>query len=342
MCSRRISLLCVTCCAAVLAAAAQQAGAQALTIYQIQYTQDPLGASPQASQIVDCAGGIVMAKYGGFKLTLQDPAYPDGWGGIQIKDWTVDLELFDGVEVGDRVSLANVFVEEYRGNTLLQYQPENSPGFAVLSSGNPLPAHKLVTAGEIAAPVEGPPREWYVADHSAEKYEAMLLKVEDVTVTAMDLGKARDNYNLSDAGADCWAADYINADRGDLYHPYVELDHHFQSVSGILEQYTKNEWDYYQLLTTATDDLSPMPGDADMDGAVDVGDLGILGANYGQSGKTWFDGDFTGDSVVNVGDLGILGANYGAGGGSSPPLPEPATIVLLAAGFLLTRGRKRR
>jgi hypothetical protein len=52
-------------------------------------------------------------------------------------------------------------------------------------------------------------------------------------------------------------------------------------------------------------------GDANGDGMVDVGDLGILAANYSGSGKTWQQGDFNGDGVVDVGDLGILAANYG-------------------------------
>jgi hypothetical protein len=55
-------------------------------------------------------------------------------------------------------------------------------------------------------------------------------------------------------------------------------------------------------------------GDANYDGKVDVGDLGILAANYGlTSGATWSKGDFNGDGKVDVGDLGILAANYGAG-----------------------------
>ena len=56
-----------------------------------------------------------------------------------------------------------------------------------------------------------------------------------------------------------------------------------------------------------------IPGDANDDGTVDVGDLGILAANYGQSDKNWSQGDFNSDGVVDVGDLGILAANYGTG-----------------------------
>jgi hypothetical protein len=60
--------------------------------------------------------------------------------------------------------------------------------------------------------------------------------------------------------------------------------------------------------------LSKIPGDANGDSKVDVGDLGILAANYGKtSGATWSQGDFNGDGKVDVGDLGILAANYGKG-----------------------------
>jgi hypothetical protein len=53
-------------------------------------------------------------------------------------------------------------------------------------------------------------------------------------------------------------------------------------------------------------------GDANGDGKVDVGDLGILAANYGLTADaTWAKGDFNGDGAVDVGDLGILAANYG-------------------------------
>ena len=88
------------------------------------------------------------------------------------------------------------------------------------------------------------------------------------------------------------------------------------------------------VLVTAPGAAAPHPGDANNDGFVDVGDLGILGANYGKlTGATWDMADFTGEGMVDVGDLGVLGANYGwkAVPGA---IPEPATLSLLALGAL--------
>jgi hypothetical protein len=78
------------------------------------------------------------------------------------------------------------------------------------------------------------------------------------------------------------------------------------------------------------------PGDANLDGKVDVGDLSILLANYDRTGATWGQGDFTGDGAVNVSDLSILLTNYDktASAGLSA-VPEPSMLVLVALGGVL-------
>jgi hypothetical protein len=138
-----------------------------------------------------------------------------------------------------------------------------------------------VTLDQIAAPLEDPtqPDDWYVESHGAERYEAMYLQVQSVTITAMGLGKAYDIYNLRNAEGDAWAADYINGDLplGDKYMPGVGQGKQFVSISGILEQYTKTSsgWDYYQLLTTGADDLVPVPEPSS--GVILVGGLLLVG-----------------------------------------------------------------
>jgi hypothetical protein len=237
-------------------------GAGAVSIYEIQYTADPAGSSSYNTQTVNCSGGIVINKFGGSKpkVTLYDPAHPDGWGGLAVKDWTGSKSFYNTVRVGDWVSFTDVVVEESSGNTQLQFQSYSA--YSIVSSGNSLPAALSISAADLAAPnyQTGPKTGWFVANHSAEKYEGMYLKLNDVTVAVNGMGKAADNYVLTDGAAASWASDYMNSEAGGPYHPLVTLGSHFESVSGICEQYAKtnttgSSWDYYQLLTTGTGDF---------------------------------------------------------------------------------------
>ena len=85
--------------------------------------------------------------------------------------------------------------------------------------------------------------------------------------------------------------------------------------------------------------LTPtMPGDANLDGRVDINDLTVVLAHYGQTGMTWTQGEFTGDGTVDINDLTIVLAHYGQSLGSSAAgsvsaVPEPGALALLAAAF---------
>jgi len=90
-----------------------------------------------------------------------------------------------------------------------------------------------------------------------------------------------------------------------------------------------------------------MAGDATGDNKVDSGDFGAIARNWEQSGKTWYDGDFNGDGTVDGTDFGMLARNWGLTGlapSAAPldaPIPEPATLVMLAlSGLSLIRRRR--
>ncbi|MBN2295283.1 MAG: hypothetical protein JXM70_22825 [Pirellulales bacterium] len=81
---------------------------------------------------------------------------------------------------------------------------------------------------------------------------------------------------------------------------------------------------------------SPLPGDANQDGLVDVSDLGSLAAHYGIDGDFGLaEGDFNSDGIVDVSDLGILASNYGTsvpvslkGAPQQSSLPEPGSFLI--------------
>tara|TARA_Y100000588_G_scaffold344036_1_gene389936 strand:+ start:518 stop:1741 length:1224 start_codon:yes stop_codon:yes gene_type:complete len=94
-------------------------------------------------------------------------------------------------------------------------------------------------------------------------------------------------------------------------------------------------------LSTLLNESPAAMGDANLDGVIDVGDLGIVGSNYNMVGMEFTDGDFNEDRSVNITDLGILGAHWSVSSKTRIPfttsvdtlvsVPEPQTFMMILA-----------
>ena len=74
---------------------------------------------------------------------------------------------------------------------------------------------------------------------------------------------------------------------------------------------------------------------------MDINDLTIVLANFGQTGMAWSQGNFTGDPTVDINDLTIVLSNYGYGvtaAAGVKAVPEPASLVLLLAALVCLVG----
>ncbi len=102
----------------------------------------------------------------------------------------------------------------------------------------------------------------------------------------------------------------------------------------------QSDVDEWLAIVPIGEDVGTVYADFNLDGAVDAGDLALLGGAFGQAGPFgWANGDATGDGVVDAGDLAILGGNFGT---IVHPVPEPASAALLLTACLPVLRRRNR
>jgi hypothetical protein len=82
---------------------------------------------------------------------------------------------------------------------------------------------------------------------------------------------------------------------------------------------------WFEKIVHVIDDLMLIPGDINNDGFVGIGDLGLLGSQWGYAGIA----DWTADGVVDVSDLAVLSANWSVSSdGSLQSIPLPCSFVI--------------
>ncbi len=218
--------------------------ATAGTIYEIQYTTNPSGASPYEGTIATVTA-VVTADTNDFPLTsgyryyIQDTDDPystgGAWNGIYVYNSSSNPATIQAVR-GDRLILTGL-VEEYYGLTELT----TITAVTIESSGNPLPTPVDVTCAQIRT-----------GGTEAENYEGVLVRLSNLTVTNADLGYGE--WEVSDGSGDSCRID------DDGVYTYVPgVGHTIDHLTG-LSKYANNDFK-----------LEPRD-DNDFDGIQGIGD----------------------------------------------------------------------
>ena len=78
--------------------------------------------------------------------------------------------------------------------------------------------------------------------------------------------------------------------------------------------------------TNAVTVMPTLPGDANLDGRMDINDLTITLSNFGQTGMTWSQGNFTYDGRIDINDLTIVLTNFDRSSAAPPSVAGFASV----------------
>ncbi|MDP8220493.1 MAG: FlgD immunoglobulin-like domain containing protein [Candidatus Stygibacter frigidus] len=173
-----------------------------VTIYDIQYTEDPSGDSPYAGQAVTVSGIVSGAVFAGNNFFFITSEEGGAWNGLYVYQYDVEVAQGDNVTISGTIS-------EYNGFTELGVIAE----IVINSSGNTLPDPVEITTAELA---------------SEEAYESVLVKVSDVTVSVLP-----NDYNewfVDDGSGQCQVDDGFA-----VAFPDLNVGDEIISITGIVD-----------------------------------------------------------------------------------------------------------
>ena len=152
-----------------------------VSIYDIQYTVDPGGASPYANQTLTTEGVVTAVDPSNNYNFIQDGT--GAWNGLKLYQPPVSLTVGDWVRVTGQIT-------EYYGMT--EMSPIDS--VTVLSSGQTLPLAVEMSSAAV----------------NDESWEGVLVRVRDVTVTNADAGYGE--WEVDDGSGMCRVDDVFSYD----------------------------------------------------------------------------------------------------------------------------------
>ena len=298
-----------------------------------------LAFGPDGNLYVANGGSDSILRYNGLTGAFIDTFVPPGSGGLDEPQ-----DLFFGPD-------AMLYVSGWRSDNIIRYDATTGAFVDVFAShdrldgptdmffvlepepmsltidirpGNDINPVNLKSNGVLPVAILG-----------AEGFDVALIDLESLVMAGSSpkpRGRSGNIGSFRDVNGDSIIDLVLNFDLSQLdAEPSVaEL-----TLLGLLQDGTEFEG-------TDTIRIVP-PGDFNGDLVVDIIDLTALASNWSTlsgGAKDWAEGDCNGDSVVDISDLTALAANW-TFTDSAPPIPEPATLALLAVGGLALLRRNR-
>lgn len=199
------------------------AGAQQeVTIYDIQYTTDPSGASPMVGDTV-LTYGIVTGIFGNNFFIEERPG--GAWHGIYVYR---GYNSSPTVSIGDSVSVTGIVSEYYNLTEIgCNYYGE----VTILASGLQLPDTTEIT----------------IADMTQEKYEGMLAIIRNVYFVESGVFEGNTSYHIYDENGDTGIV-YVKSASNAVG---TTIPTGMTNVVGNMSQYSN----HYEILPRASEDV---------------------------------------------------------------------------------------